>query len=47
MIVVKVAISLDSSSACSTPERTVKSSPSAAWMRCVSCSGVVPSAAAA
>ena len=47
MIVVKVAISLDSSFACSTPVRTVTSLPSSAWIRCVSCSGVVPSAAAA
>ena len=47
MIVVNVAISLDCSFACSTPVRTVKSPPSADWIRCVSCSGVVPSAAAA
>ncbi len=47
MIVVKVAISLDCSFASSTPVRTVTSLPSSAWIRCVSCSGVVPSAAAA
>ena len=47
MIVVNVAISLDSSFACWTPVRTVKSLPSSDWIRCVSCSGVVPSAAAA
>ena len=47
MIVVKVAISLDCSSACSTPVRTVTSLPSSAWIRCASSSGVVPSAAAA
>ena len=35
MIVVKVAISLDCSFACSTPVRTVTSSPSSAWIRCV------------
>ena len=42
MIVVNVAISLDCSSASSTPVRTVKSLPSADRIRCVSCSGVVP-----
>ena len=42
MIVVKVAISLDCSSASSTPVRTVTSLPSSDWIRCVSCSGVVP-----
>ena len=46
MIVVNVAISLDSSFACWTPVRTVKSLPSSDWICCVSCSGVVPSAAA-
>ena len=33
MIVVKVAISLDCSFACSTPVRTVTSLPSSAWIR--------------
>ena len=47
MIVVNVAISLDCSFASSTPVRTVKSLPSSASIRWVSCSGVVPSAAAA
>ena len=47
MIVVNVAISLDCSSASSTPVRTVTSPPSSDRIRCVSCSGVVPSAAAA
>ena len=47
MIVVNVAISLDCSSASSTPVRTVTSPPSSDWIRCASCSGVVPSAAAA
>ena len=46
MIVVKVAISPDSSSACSTPVRTVTSEPSSAWIRRVSSSGVTPSSAA-
>ena len=47
MIVVNVAISLDSSSACSTPVRTVTSEPSSAWIFRVSSSGVTPSSAAA
>ena len=41
MIVVKVPISLDCSSASSTPVLTVKSSPSSSSIRLVSCSGVV------
>ncbi len=47
MIVVKVAISLDCSFACSTPVRTVTSSPSSASIRVARSSGEVPSAAAA
>ena len=47
MMVVNVAISLDCSFASSTPVRTVKSLPSTDRISCVSCSGVVPSAAAA
>ena len=46
MIFVKVAISPDSSPACSTPVRTVTSVPSSAWIRRVSSSGVTPSSAA-
>ena len=47
MMLVNVAISPESSSACSTPVRTVTSVPSSAWIRRVSSSGVTPSAAAA
>ena len=47
MIVVNVAISPASSSACSTPVRTVTSSPSSASIRRASSAGETPSSAAA
>ena len=47
MIVVKVAISPEASSASSTPVRTVTSSPSSASIRLASSAGETPSSAAA